>query len=199
MSKITQTAVSTLLFLLTLLVLSGCDYSTRIISSADSPDVIFDNFISAMKEKDFDKANSYLADGASVTPVNDTGFSFFDCFIDVSLGSLSCRTLEQPVIHGTGASIDRVRITSLDKSKFIDWANDNILGIQHEYMVQHNVTEFDSKDRKAVGDLLSVAFNEYAKDAGTLDSVIKVDFVYTGGEWKIIGSDDLIAAIFGGI
>ena len=66
--------MSSVLFVLILLSLSRCDYSTKIISSADSPDIVFSDFISALKEKNFDRADFFLAYDATIKPVNETGY-----------------------------------------------------------------------------------------------------------------------------
>ena len=98
-----------------MIVLSGCFFPTHVITSADPPDAVFNNFVTALKAKDFSKADQYLADGASVTPVNDNGDSLFDAYIDVSLRWLSVEPLEKPMFDGIHAEIGQVRITTIDR------------------------------------------------------------------------------------
>lgn len=197
LSKRTRIVVSSLFCLLILLVLSRCNYPTTIVASADSPDVAFADFISALKEKDFDRADSFLADGATITPVNETNYGFFDDYVDTSLKMLSCQSIGEPVYDGSKATLD-VRLSSLNKSGFVMWTKDNISRIEHDYMVEQDLKEFDKDDREAVDQVMSMALEEYAKDSESLVSDIKVDFVFSKRQWKIVGNDELIVSIFGG-
>ncbi len=194
-----RVTLASLLPLIMLIGLSRCVLPTRVITSADPPEVVLTEFISALKQKNYEKADQFLADGASVTPVNTTGESFFDCFIDISLRELSCEPLEQAQINGTDAFISKVRIATVNKSSFVSWVQNNLTRLEHDYMVKNHLNEFDSSDRKAVCDMLSMAMNEYVKTAGIRISVIRVNFVYYDQQWKIVGNDDLISSIFGGV
>ena len=118
LSRIKRAVVSSVLFVLILLSLSRCDYSTKIISSADSPDIVFSDFISALKEKNFDRADFFLAYDATIKPVNETGYVFFDDYVDASLNLLDYELIGKPEINGTDATLN-VRISSFDKNDFI--------------------------------------------------------------------------------
>ena len=182
---------------MTILVLSRCDYSTKVISSAEPPDKVFNSFITAVKNKDFAKADTFLANGTTIEPQNDTGYSFFDNYVETSLNILQCESVGEPEYDGTSATL-LVQLVSIDKDAFLSWTNKNLLRLEHDYLAQNNLSEFDNSDRKAVDKVMSMALKEYAKkDAGTLHEV-SVNYVFTGKGWKIEGNESLIKAIFGG-
>ena len=200
LSNKTKPVLSTAVFSLAMMiVLSGCFFPTHVITSADPPDAVFNNFVTALKAKDFSKADQYLADGASVTPVNDNGDSLFDAYIDVSLRWLSVEPLEKPVFDGIHAEIGQVRITTIDKSSFIPWSKENMTRIEHDYLTRNHLSQLDSSDRKTASDLLSLALSEYELSAKSSSVIIRVEFVYSHDRWMLIGSDDLISSIFGGV
>lgn len=193
-------ALSAIVFpLIMLFVSGGCDFSPLAVSSADPPDVVLDGFISALKNRDFEAADQFLADGASVVPTHKTYDAFFDCYVGISVSHLTCEPLVSPTITGTSAVIDKVKVTGTDKSGFIPWVQDHLSGIEHDYMVKNNITEFDRSDKDAVSEVLAMAMNEYENSAGTSSVTIAVRFVFCDKQWKIIGNDELIASIFGGV
>ncbi len=200
LSKSTRIAVSSFSFLLVLLAFSRCSFSTTVITSSDSPDVVFTDFISALKDKNYAGADAFLADGASIAPVNETGYAFFDDYVAVCLGSLSCASVGKPEYNGTSARVS-VSLRSFDRNRFVSWTKDNISGLEHEYMIQHDLKEFDKNDRKAVDQVLSMAVSKFAAldDSARLsEAEINVDFVFSDKKWKIVGNDNLINSIFGG-
>lgn len=197
LSRIKRAVVSSVLFVLILLSLSRCDYSTKIISSANSPDIVFSDFISALKEKNFDRADFFLAYDATIKPVNETGYVFFDDYVDASLNLLDYELIGKPEINGTDATLN-VRISSFDKNDFISWTKNNISQIEHEYMVDQGLKYLDKEDSKVIDRILIIAIKKYSETSHSLTSEITVDFVFTKKQWKIAGSDDLIIAIFGG-
>lgn len=199
LSNALRVRLAALLSLMILAGLTGCAMPAKVISSADPPDVVFADFISALKNRDFEKANQYLADGASVIPENQDGDALFDCFIELSLRKLSSEPLEKVRIDGMEAYIGKVKVETLNKNGFIPWVKNELPRLEHDYMLKNNLTEFDSRDRKAVSEMLSTAMYEYARNAPVKSSFIRVSFVYCDNQWKIDANDDLIESIFGGV
>ena len=185
------------LAIMTILLFSGCDYSTKVISSAEPPDKVFDSFISAVKCKDFATADSFLSNGTTIEPQNETGYSFFDDYVDTSLDMLAIDTTEEPEFDGMNASM-RVWLISISQDDFVAFTNKNLLSLEHDYLVKNDLSEFDNSDRKAVDSVLSLALRKYAKSASGSTREVTVSFVFTGKGWKIEGNEDLVKAIFGG-
>ena len=144
---------------MTTLILSRCDYSTKVISSAEPPDKVFNSFITAVKNKDFAQADTFLANGTTIEPQNDTGYSFFDNYVETSLNILQCESVGEPEYDGTNATL-LVQLVSIDKDAFLSWTNRNLLRLEHDYLVQNNLSEFDNSDRKAVDKVMSMALKE---------------------------------------
>ena len=198
MSVRLRMALSAVVFpLIMLFASSGCDFSAWAISSADSPDVVLDGFIHSLKDKDFESADQFLANGASVILSNKTCDTFFDCYVDISLRNLTCVPLVPPAITGTTAVIEKVKISVTDKNEFIPWLQNHLSRIEHDYMLKYSINEFDRSDKNAVSEVLTMAMKEYEKNAGLKSDIIKVEFVFSDKQWKIIVSDDLIALFFG--
>ncbi len=197
MSKKTRIVVSSVLLLMTILVLSRCDYSAKVITSAEPPDTVFNSFIAAMKEKNFSKADTYLANGATINPQNETGYSFFDDYVDTVLDLLECESVGEPEYDGTTASL-KVNLISIDSNDFLSWSTQNLARLEHDYMVKKNLKEFDNSDRKAVDKVMSMALKEYVKKDVKVSREVDVNFIFTDKSWKINGNEDLIKAIYGG-
>lgn len=182
---------------MTILGFSGCDYSTKVISSAEPPDKVFNSFITSVKNKDFASADSYLANGTTIEPRNETGYSFFEDYVDTSLEMLQIDTAEEPEFDGMNASM-RVWLISISQDDFVTFTNNNLLSLEHDYLVQNDLSEFDSSDRKAVDSVLSLALKKFAKSSSGSTHEVTVNFIFTGKGWKIEGNEDLVKAIFGG-
>lgn len=197
LSKKTRIVVSSVLLIMTIFVLSRCDYSAKVISSSEPPDVVFNSFITALKEKNFMKADTYLANGATINPENETGYGFFDDYVDTALDRLVCESVDEPEYDGTTASV-KVRLVSIDCDAFLNWTNENLLRLEHDYMVKKGIKDFDNTDKKAVDKVMSMALKEYAEKDNGVFREVDVKFVYAGKSWKINGNEELIKAVFGG-
>lgn len=198
LSKGKRIAASTLFVLLMIFALSRCDFSTKVIASADPPDVVFEQFIGALRDKDYGKADALLADGATMKPVNETGYGFFEDYVNASLTSLSCESVGEPVYDGTTASLE-VSLNAFNKPAFVSWTKDNMSRLEHEYMVAHELKEFDKSNRDAVDKVMSLALSEYSEKNESASATVKVNFVFSRTKWKIVGNDELVTSIFGGI
>lgn len=197
LSKKTRIVVSSVLLLMTILVCSRCDYSTKVISSAEPPDKTFHSFAAALKEKNFYKADSFLANGATIHPKNETGYGFFDDYVDAALTAFSCEKVGEPVYDGSSASLE-VTLVSFDRDAFLSWTEKNLLRLEHDYLLKNELKEFDNGDKKAVDAVMSMALKEYAEKDKGVSRDVTVKFVFASKSWRISADEDLIKAIFGG-
>lgn len=191
-------AVLSLLAAVTLSFCSGCDFSTVIVTDADAPDETFVQFVDALKKGDYETADRFLAENATIKPENGTGYGFFDEYAAVSLEQLVCKPVGTPAYDGVNATLS-VNVTSLDKKGLLQWLQENLNRIEHEYMLENNLLTIDTQNREEVDKVLSRALKEYASIGEKSSEQITVSFVFEEGRWKIIGDDALVSAVFGGV
>ena len=197
MSNKALTAVTSVFVSLILLVCSGCDFTTTVISDADCPDVVLTGFLDALKEKDYDKADSFLANYSTIRPTNNTDYEFMDALVDVSLDSLNYQLLGTPSYDGVNA-VTKVSIRSLDKREMISWVTQNLNSIVNSYMLENNLNTLNLEDHEVLSKVLEKAIHQYASDGKQMENMLDVRFIYNDSQWKIIGDNDLVTAIFGG-
>ena len=197
MSNKALTAVTSVFVSLILLVCSGCDFTTTVISDADCPDVVLTGFLDALKEKDYDKADSFLANYSTIRPTNNTDYGFMDALVDVSLDSLNYQLLGTPSYDGVNA-VTKVSIQSLDKREMISWVTQNLNSIVNSYMLENNLNTLNLEDHEVLSKVLEKAIHQYASDGKQMENMLDVRFIYNDSQWKIIGDNDLVTAIFGG-
>ncbi len=197
LSRKSRIVASSVLLLMTILLFSRCDYSTKVISSAEPPDTVFNSFFDALKEKDFVKADACLANGATISPQNETDYEFFDTYVNTSLDLLRCESVGEPVYNGMNASVD-VRLVSIDSKTFVSWMEKNYLNIEHDYLKNKKIAEIDTTNPEDISKLMSFALKKYAKKDKGITHKLRVNFVFSNEKWGIIGDDELVKAIFGG-
>ena len=197
LSRKSRIVASSVLLLMTILLFSRCDYSTKVISSAEPPDTVFNTFFDALKEKDFVKADACLANGATISPQNETDYEFFDTYVNTSLDLLRCESVGEPVYNGMNASVD-VRLVSIDSETFVSWMEKNYLNIEHDYLKNNKIAEIDATNPEDISKLMSFALEKYAKKDKGITHKLRVNFVFSNEKWGIIGDDELVKAIFGG-
>ena len=197
LSRKSRIVASSVLLLMTILLFSRCDYSTKVISSAEPPDTVFNTFFDALKEKDFVKADACLANGATISPQNETDYGFFDTYVNTSLDLLRCESVGEPVYNGMNASVD-VRLVSIDSETFVSWMEKNYLNIEHDYLKNNKIAEIDATNPEDISKLMSFALEKYAKKDKGITHKLRVNFVFSNEKWGIIGDDELVKAIFGG-
>ena len=197
LSRKSRIVASSVLLLMTILLFSRCDYSTKVISSAEPPDTVFNTFFDALKEKDFGKADACLANGATISPQNETDYEFFDTYVNTSLDLLRCESVGEPVYNGMNASVD-VRLVSIDSKTFVSWMEKNYLNIEHDYLKNKKIAEIDTTNPEDISKLMSFALEKYAKKDKGITHKLRVNFVFSNEKWGIIGDDELVKAIFGG-
>ncbi len=197
LSRKSRIVASSVLLLMTILLFSRCDYSTKVISSAEPPDTVFNTFFDALKEKDFVKADACLANGATISPQNETDYEFFDTYVNTSLDLLRCESVGEPVYNGMNASVD-VRLVSIDSKTFVSWMEKNYLNIEHDYLKNKKIAEIDTTNPEDISKLMSFALEKYAKKDKGITHKLRVNFVFSNEKWGIIGDDELVKAIFGG-
>ena len=161
LSRKSRIVASSVLLLMTILLFSRCDYSTKVISSAEPPDTVFNTFFDALKEKDFVKADACLANGATISPQNETDYEFFDTYVNTSLDLLRCESVGEPVYNGMNASVD-VRLVSIDSKTFVSWMEKNYLNIEHDYLKNKKIAEIANE----VGAKGKDANNEQGEEDG---------------------------------
>ena len=197
LSRKSRIVASSVLLLMTILLFSRCDYSTKVISSAEPPDTVFNTFFDALKEKDFVKADACLANGATISPQNETDYEFFDTYVNTSLDLLRCESVGDPVYNGMNATVD-VRLVSIDSKTFVSWMEKNYLNIEHDYLKNKKIAEIDTTNPEDISKLMSFALEKYAKKDKGITHKLRVNFVFSNEKWGIIGDDELVKAIFGG-
>lgn len=197
MTRYAARAVVSVLAAIALLMAVGCDFSTRVISSADPPEKVLESFMSALSGKDFNRADSFLADSATIRPVDHTGYSFMDTLVSVSLGSLEYSLSGAPEINGTAAKA-KVTVRSLDRDAMIDWLEQNLTDFGNKYMDENGLSELNLEDHDSLSKVISAALVKYAETGARTENTIYINFRYEDDQWKIIGDADLVAAIFGG-
>ncbi len=199
MSKKAPAALLSVILVLTMVLClcTGCDFSTTIISDSDHPEIVFQDFFNALKQKDFDKADSFLADNSTIRPSDNSGYSFMEALVDVSLDSMSYQVIRQPEYDHT-AAVMRVSITSLDKEMLINFITDHMEQILNDYMLQQGINTVDPEDHEQLSQVLTAAILQYSADAQTINNEIDVNFIYSDNQWKIVGNNNLVVAVFGG-
>ena len=197
LSRKSRIVASSVLLLMTILLFSRCDYSTKVISSAEPPDTVFNTFFDALKEKDFVKADACLVNGATISPQNETDYGFFDTYVNTSLDLLRCESVGEPVYNGMKATVE-VTLVTIDSENFIAWAERNYLNIEHEYLKKYEIAEIDSTNHQDISKVMSFALEKYAKKDKGVTHKLKVNYVFSNRKWRIIGDEELVKAIFGG-
>lgn len=181
-----------------LLMCSGCDFSTVILSKVDAPDVTLQNLFTDLKAKEYQKCDQYLADSATFVVEDDTDYHFMNDLIDTTMDNLSYETLEAPMIHGMEAT-QKVRIVSLDTAALPGWIKENLRAVEYQYAVDTNKTSVNPDSVDDVSDVICAAIAKYADEGHTVQNDIVVDYVFVDNQWKIKSNSDLVTAIFGGI
>lgn len=197
MPKKALTVVTSVFISLILLLCSGCDFSTTVISDTESPDLVLTRFLDALKEKDYNKADSYLANYSTIKPTNNTDYAFMDTLADVSLNSLNYQLIGTPSYDGVNA-VTKVCIHSLDKQEMISWVADNLNSIANNYMKENGLNTLNLEDHEVLSKVLEKAILLYAAEGKTVENTIEVRFIFTDNQWKITGNNDLVTSIFGG-
>lgn len=183
-----------------LLMCTSCGFSTCVVSDAEKPDVVLENFFTELKAENYEKCDQYLADNATFTVNNTSGYDFAEELIGYQLSYLKYKLAGETEFDGTSAS-HQVQINSPDMEYMIREMKQSIGSVEYAYLAEREEQSFDKENSRHVSDVISIAIEKYFEKSGQpemLESVIDVTFKYQDGAWKIQVDEQLVAAIFGG-
>lgn len=196
-NKKKQSFVLICLIVFILFIFTGCKLQTTIISDAESPKVMLEQFFAELKEKNYSACDTYLADNATFVIDNDTGYDFMNDLIELEIDKLSYKLIGETSFDGVNAS-QQVKITALNVDKLTKNMKENMAKIEYEYLVDKHKSDFDKENNDDVSDVMRVAMEKYADNAGTVENTVTVKFKFQNNTWKIKVDSDFTAAIFGG-
>lgn len=190
-------AAAAVLSAILLLCCPGCDFSPTIITNADAPNVVLEQFFTRLKDKDYEECDRLLADHATFVMTDNSNYGIMDDLAELSLDSLEYELVGEPEINGTSAS-QRVLVRSMDMKNLIFLMKKNIVQIEYQYLVDNGKSSLDKENPDDVAAVMREAMNKYAGEAGIVENEITVKFKFSGDAWKIKVDTPLTAAIFGG-
>ncbi len=183
-----------------LLMCTSCNFSTCVVSNAEKPDVVLDNFFTELKAENYEECDKYLADNATFVIKNTSGYDFTEELMEYQLDYLKYELVGETKFDGTSA-LQQVEINAPDMEEMISEMKQSIGSIEYAYLVDQGEEVFDKDNSEHVSDVISIAMEKYFKKSGQpemLKSVVSVAFEYQDGAWKIQADERFIAAIFGG-
>lgn len=192
--------VCAMLSVAVLLMCTSCELSTYVVSDAENPDVVLDNFFTELKAENYEECDKYLADNATFVLNNTSRYDFTEKFMEYQLKYLEYELVGDTVFDGVSAS-QQVKISAPDMEYMARNLKQNISDIEYEYLVEQNETAFDKENPKHVSDVVIIAMEKYFVESGQpkmLNSELNVEFKYQDSAWKIQVDEQLVAAIFGG-
>ena len=197
MSSKYKRGVSFIICLIMILSFSGCDFKTTVVSNAESPETTVNRFFELMKQKNFDECDGMLTDNATIKVTSDTNRRFTEALIDFYMDNLLYEIVGKAEQNGINAS-QTVKITTADKSVFRNWLNENKNKIEKKFLKESGKTAMDHQDENEVDELLTYALQLYSENVQLTTSTINLSLILVDDQWKIIGSQELAQAIYGG-
>ena len=198
MTKKTARIAVTVLLVIVLAICSGCELNTKIMFPVDPPDMVLEQFFSALKDNQYEQCDAYLADNATFVVTDSTEYHFMDTLVDETIRHVSYRAVEDPQYENLTAT-QKIRVTSLSNHDLIQWMKEYITQVEYEYMEKNGKNSIDSRNKDDVSGVLSAAIETYSKNAATVTNTVTVHYVFSGRSWKIQVDSDFVAAVFGGV
>ncbi len=192
--------VCAMLAAVTLLMCVSCDFSTQVISDAEKPSAVLNNFFTELKAENYEICDRYLADNATFVLNNTSGYDFTEELMKLEIKYMQYELLGDTVFDGIYAT-QQVQISAPDIEYMTREMKQSIGSIEYAYLADKEEAVFDKENSKHVSDVISIALEKYfekEQQPKMLDSQVIVGFKYQDGAWKIEVDDILVAAIFGG-
>lgn len=196
-NKKKQSFVLICLIVFILFIFTGCKLQTTIISDAEPPEVMLEHFFAELKAKNYSACDTYLADNATFVVTNNTDYDFMDELVDLEIDKLNYQLIGDASFDGVNAS-QKVKITALNVDKLTKYMKENMTKIEYEYLVDNRKSDFDKENNDDVSDVMRIAMEKYAENAGTVEKTVTVKFKFQNNAWKIKVDSNFTAAIFGG-
>lgn len=202
MRKKTVRVVTSLALAAVVVLCSGCgvdklNFDTVILSEVDSPDTVLENFFDALKSRDYERCEAYLADNETFVVTDNTGYGFVNTLTDYSMSYLEYWNQGACEIDNLEAD-QKIRVRALNLDGLAKCIKENFTPLEYEYLTEHNLRGIDGEnDKEDVGNIMSIAIEQYVNTVGTVSHEVTVNFVFDNGGWKIKLDSALVAAIFG--
>ena len=192
----TKTIVSCVMAALMLLTFTGCQFGTTVITDADQPDKVVTSFFTSLKQKKYDECDKLFSEKFTIRVTNTSGGKFTDKLVEKYIENLDFSLTDEPEINGINAK-QKVQVTTFDKSAFHTWLKENKTRIERKYLSEKQIAEVNHQNTEEVSDLLIYALDEYT-DIRLRTTDIELSLLFSNNRWKIVGTQELIEAIYGG-
>lgn len=190
--------VSAFLAAAMLAIASGCQFRTKIMVSADPPDVVLEQFFAQLKAGDYKACDAYLADNATFVVTDSTEYDFMDTLVDETVRHVSYETMEKPRYDNLEAT-QQITVTSLSNEALLHWIKEHINRVEYDYLEKSGKTSVDPQNKEDVSGVLSTAIEEYAQNGETVTNTVTVHYVFSEKAWKIQADPDFVTAVYGGV
>lgn len=194
--SLTAAALSSALLLL----FTGCDFTTKIISNAPKPQAVLTSFFTELKEGNYEACDQYLADNVTFVVKDTSEYNFLNDLVALETENLEYEFIGKTKFNGVNAS-QKVKITTLDINKMTEYMKANVNDAVYEYLVDSGEQNFDKENPDHISGAIKQAMTDFLEDKSDDDfsvSEITVNFEYSDGCWKIVADEQFISAIFGG-
>ena len=182
---------------LAILMCCGCDFKTTVITNADSPDTVAESFFSALKQKNYEKCDSFLAESATIKVTDNTECGFAGILVDFYLDNLTYESLGEAEISSVTA-VKKIRITTPDEAAFLEWFKSNKTAIEKRYLKEHEQVSIDHQNTEDIRNIMSFSMELYREKAQMKSNELELTFVLDNNRWLINGTTELVHAIYGG-
>lgn len=198
MTKKVSRVTITVLLAMALVICSGCELSTKILISVDPPEIVLEQFFSALKENRYEACDSFLADNATFVVTDSTDYDFLGTLVDETVRHVSYEVTEEPRYQNLKAT-QTVRIMSLSGDDMTGWLKEHITQVEYDYMEKSGKNSIDPQNKEDVSNILSAAIEAYSENGQTITNTVTVHYVFSGNAWKIQVDSDFVTAVFGGV
>lgn len=195
-------AVSTVAVLLSsvlLLLCTGCDFNTKIISGSPKPQAVLTSFFTKLKEGSYQECDQYLADNVSFAVKDTSEYDFLDALVALETENLEYEFIGDTSYKGVIAS-QEVKITTIDINKMTEYMKANVSDTVYQYLVNEGEKTFDKENPEHISGAIKLAMNDFLENVSDKDlavSTITVNLKYEDGKWLIQADEQLISAVFG--
>ncbi|MBQ9901623.1 MAG: hypothetical protein IJM51_04465 [Clostridia bacterium] len=191
-------AVAFVIAALTLFIFSSCNFNTTVITSAEKPEKVIVAFFSSLKQKNYNDCDKLFFDKFTIQVTTSSGKSFTDKLVNCYIDNLDYELVGESEISGINAK-QKMKITTFSKAAFFEWLKKNKTKIERNYLTEMKITEVDRQNTEAMCDLLLYAIDHYSENISLTTSEIEVSFRFRNNKWLIVGDQNLVEAIYGGI
>lgn len=194
-SRITAVFSSALLLLFT-----GCDFTTKIISNSPEPQAVLTSFFTELKEGDYEECDQYLADNVTFVVKDTSEYNFLNDLFAMETENITYEFIGDTKFNGVNAS-QKVKITTLDINKMTEYMKANVNDAVYEYLVETSEQTFDKENPDHISGAIKQALKDFFENKSDDDFAVSefdVKFEYSDGCWKIIADEQFISAVFGG-